>query len=251
MEITINQMQEKFKSLPEETRWAIMAANVDDKIIDIGQKNNLTVKQMSQLALETQAVMLGFLPPEEFESSIKISLGLSPELNKMVVESVNKDILSEIRHKLMGVYKDDKNGITHEEDVILRDAGLQIENEKAPTVLPKQNEDISIKAGTEVLEKSDIKIENEQKIEERDVVSESESEMQRDISDVSLIKKIPTIANIKNAQPMQNIIEQKMKGDFKIPSTTTSYNIDSKDKKSVVPEVIVKVKDPYRMSPDE
>ena len=79
MEITLEEIQKKFESLPEDLKWAIMAANVDDNIIEISQTNGLNVEQMGQLSLETHMVMFGFTPLDKFEESIRNSLKLGDE----------------------------------------------------------------------------------------------------------------------------------------------------------------------------
>lgn len=104
MEITLEEIQKKFESLPEDLKWAIMAANVDDNIIDIGQAQNLNVEQMGQLSLETHMVMFGFTHPDKFEESVKNSMKLGDEKTRAVVNAVNEKILKEIRTKMLANY---------------------------------------------------------------------------------------------------------------------------------------------------
>jgi hypothetical protein len=108
MEITLEEIQKKFESLPEDLKWAIMAANVDDNIIEIGQKEGLNVEQMGQLSLETHMVMFGFTHPDKFEESLKGSLKLSDEKTKVLANAVNEKILKEIREKFMSLYQTPK-----------------------------------------------------------------------------------------------------------------------------------------------
>ena len=95
MEITLEEIQKKFEGLPEDLKWAIIAANVDDKVIDIGQANGLNVEQMGQLSLETHMVMFGFTHPNKFAESVKASLGLPEEKIKVIVNAVNEKILKD------------------------------------------------------------------------------------------------------------------------------------------------------------
>ena len=130
MEITLEEIQKKFESLPEDLKWAIMGANVDDKIIEIGQANNLNVAQMGQLSLETHMVMFGFVHPDKFEDSVKISLGLPEDKIKIIVNQVNEKILKEIREQVLSMYKsgeekEDENK-HEEEDEIMKNAGIEI-----------------------------------------------------------------------------------------------------------------------------
>ena len=100
MEITIEELQKKFESLPENLKWAIMAANVDDNIIEIGKEQGLNVAQMGQLSLETHMVMFGYTHPDEFEKSVKASMGLPDDKTRAIVDAVNEKILKEIREKM-------------------------------------------------------------------------------------------------------------------------------------------------------
>lgn len=100
MEITIEEIQKKFEELPEDIKWAIVEADVENKILEIGKKEELNVSQMGQLALEVNTVILGFYPPEKFEESLKASLQLPADKTKMIVEDVNNIILKTIREKM-------------------------------------------------------------------------------------------------------------------------------------------------------
>ncbi|MFZ3011600.1 MAG: hypothetical protein WA060_01200 [Minisyncoccia bacterium] len=127
MEISLEEIQKKFESLPEDLKWSIMAANVDDNIIEIGQKENLNVEQMGQLSLETHMVMFGFTHPDKFEESVRNSLKLPEEKIHTIVNDVNEKILKEIREKLI-----DSSKIKEEENdtEILKSAGIEIVPEK-------------------------------------------------------------------------------------------------------------------------
>lgn len=142
MEITLEEIQKKFESLPEEVKWAIMAINVDDKIIEIGQTNNLNVEQMGQLSLETYMVMLGFVKPEKFEESLKNSLQLPDEKIRAVGNLVNEKILKGIRSKMMESSTEDsteKENITQEHE-IMKSAGIEILSEEKNMPVPEKLE---------------------------------------------------------------------------------------------------------------
>lgn len=99
-EISLEEIQKKFESLPEDLKWAIMGAKVDDNIIDISNAERLNVEQMGQLSLETYMVMFGFTPLDKFEESVKKSLGLPDEKTRAIVDAVNEKILKEIRKSM-------------------------------------------------------------------------------------------------------------------------------------------------------
>ena len=109
MEITTEEIQNRFESLPEDLKWAIVAANVDEKITDIGKTHGLNIEQMGQLSLQTHMVMLGYIHPDKFEESLKNSIKLPDEKNREVVDDINNKILKEIREKLMSLHVNTKS----------------------------------------------------------------------------------------------------------------------------------------------
>lgn len=132
MEITLEEIQKKFENLPEDLKWAIMAANVDDNIISIGQSQGLNVEQMGQLSLETHMVMFGFTHPDKFEQSIKASMKLSDEKTRALANAVNEKILKEIKENMKEAFENasKKPGapvLEEESDAqILSSAGIEI-----------------------------------------------------------------------------------------------------------------------------
>lgn len=151
MEITLEEIQKKFESLPEDLKWAVMAANVDENIIDIGQAQGLNVEQMGQLSLETHMVMFGFTHPDKFEESVKNRLNLPDEKIRAIVNVVNEKILKEIRAKAMGspnkeTIKPEIPPTSSDNDAqILDSAGIQIVNEPARGALPNNASEEKLK----------------------------------------------------------------------------------------------------------
>ena len=200
-EVTLEEIQKKFEGLPEDLRWAIMAANVDEKITQIGKDNNLTVEQMGQLSLETHMVMFGFVHPDQFEASVKGSLQLPDEKNKKIVNEINEKILKDIRENLLSLYK--KEG-EKKEDEILNNAGIEINKE--PVNIP---DGLATGKG---------------KADDRDKM-------------ISEVENPETIAKeIQNKKIMESITTQKLSGSFQIPNTKTEYSLNNMSKTSKTPE---------------
>jgi hypothetical protein len=214
MEITIEEIQKKFETLPEDLKWAIMAAKVDEKIIEIGRFHNLNVEQMGQLSLETHMVMLGYVHQDKFGESVQASLRLAPEKTKTIVDAINEQILKDLREKIMALHNT-KNKESKEleqiegEEKMLKETGIEISKEvnKTEPILKKM---------------------------------ESPEEMLRDVENPKLIKI------------QSPILAQKLTGAFKMPSASTDHSVPKTPEKiepvgkSPLPKI-----DPYRMSPDE
>lgn len=93
MELSIEDIKNKFEKLPEDLKWAIIGAKIDEKLMQIGSAQGLNIRQIGQLSLETHAVMMGFVHPDQFASSIKASLGLDEERVRLITASVNERII--------------------------------------------------------------------------------------------------------------------------------------------------------------
>ena len=213
MEITLEEMQKKFDELPEDLRWAIMGAQVDDKIIDIGHEQGLNVAQTGQLSLETNMVMFGFTHPDKFEESIKASLGLPSEKIKTIIDLVNEKILKNIREQLMTLQGTEKTTEENKDTDILKSAQIEITDGKPIT----QNENI-----TASREEMLSRVEN------------------------------PDLINLKaDTKKIESIAAQKLAGSFQIPSVKTDHSLPSLSKDIATPMPSSKLKaDPYREIPE-
>lgn len=217
MEITIEEIQKKFESLPEDLRWAIMGADVDNKIIEIGKENNLKVEEMGQLSLEVHAVMLGFIHPNQFEASVQESLKFDPNKTRTLVNAVNEKILKNIREQIMLLYKnrDHENTAIKEEEIKKEDKNEIFKN-----------------AGIEIVEN------NNQFEKKEEVAPKDMSNMSKGTLDIPF--------DTQNTQKTTSISEQKLAGVFQIPKTTTEYTTNPASA-SVNNPVAKPPTDPYRM----
>ena len=235
-EVTIEEMQKKFEELPEDLKLAIMSADIDDNIIQIGKDQGLNVDQTGQLSLETHAVMFGYTHPDKFQESVKASLGLPDEKIKTVVDSVNEKILKNIREKLMELHNpvSDETKETAKETEILKSANIEITPEK-PRI--------------------EIKLDAANEIENNNNNTQSNiNDMISKIENPDLIKKE---APVVNTAPL--IASQKLSGSFKIPATKTAYTLPSIGKNNInpvantppinIPDQKPKI-DPYRELPE-
>ncbi len=101
MEITTQQIQEKFGTLPETLQLAIIDAKVDEHIMEIGAQNKITIEQMGELSLATHMVILGFVMPDKFESLVQELLKLPKEKVQKLINEVNENIIKKIRGNMM------------------------------------------------------------------------------------------------------------------------------------------------------
>jgi len=101
MEISIQDIQDKFGTLSENLQLAIMTADIDGHVVEIGDINSLTVQQMGELSLDIHMVILGFIQTTEFEELVKNSLKIDAEKASKIVNEVTDKILRKIRENMM------------------------------------------------------------------------------------------------------------------------------------------------------
>ncbi|MEK7572746.1 MAG: hypothetical protein AAB493_02750 [Patescibacteria group bacterium] len=227
MEITTEEIQKKFESLPEDLKWAIMAVNVDEKVTEIGKTYGLNIEQLGQLSLETHMVILDYTHPEKFEESLKASLNLPDEKNREIVMNINDKILREIKENLMS-----KSGKTDDK-----------KNEEIP-----QMEESKLKQKEKFLNKEE-KTEDE----EETIKNIQNKKIMDSVSSQKLFGSFQT-PTIKTEYSLNNISKNQEKTgtsanqNVKIPLEATIKPVSS-DTKSVSPSYSIK-EDPYRLKPE-
>jgi len=98
--ISSDKLMTAFQSLPEDIKQAILDADVDRKISDIGTRNKLHIDKMGALAVETNLVMFGLARAEGFAGRLEKSLSAAPELAKKIAGEVSAEIFQNIRETL-------------------------------------------------------------------------------------------------------------------------------------------------------
>ncbi len=111
----------QFAKLSPEIQNIINQSDYQTKIYSVGQKNNLTIAQISELEKIVTDTILGQIPGDKFEESVKISLGLETEKVTLITQELNEKVLREIRNNVLGL----DNKIENEG------------NEKLPPTLPE------------------------------------------------------------------------------------------------------------------
>jgi hypothetical protein len=199
MEITLEEIQKKFESLPENLKWAIMAANVDDNLIEIGREQNLNVEQLGQLSLETHMEMFGFTHPDKFEESIKNSLKLPDKKIWAIVEAINEKILKGIRAKL-GEKNDDEVEIP--KPPVKTDT---VDSVTSRQYITPQNT-VEEKKNTQILSAHGIEI-------------------------------IPEKLELNEKEKIHSILTQKLSSPVQIPSVKTEHSLENLTKVSSIPTI--------------
>ena len=105
MEYTTQQLEEKYRSLPEDLKKAMTEVNTAETIHNIGQKHHLHIDQIGDLADEIGLTMLGLTKPDEFVNNIKNRLQIDETTAEQIAREVNEQIFLPIRESLMKLHE--------------------------------------------------------------------------------------------------------------------------------------------------
>jgi hypothetical protein len=103
-------VDERFNVLPEEVQKAIMSADYQNTILEIGKKNSLNIEETGKLDMTTTKLMLGTIHPDEYNNALSEALGLPKEKSDAIAGEVNEKILKNIRVALIAHSENSKRG---------------------------------------------------------------------------------------------------------------------------------------------
>ncbi len=214
MEITVEAIQKRFGELPEDLQWAIMAAKIDEHIMEIGKRHALNVEQMGELSLETHMVALGETHPDKFEDSVQKSMQMPEGKTRSVVEEVNNLIFKTFRKELMAYHARKTPEQEHEAGhKIMKSVGINLNPEPLNPIELPRTETLKMETAKMELPKPSDRAEMLKHIENPSTISNS-------ISGFSIPK-----------DSINPLAEQKFSGAFQIPRQETTYQ----EKKPLTP----------------
>ncbi len=97
-----------FANLPKEVQAAIRESNYRTKLYQIAVGKDMSIEQMQGLEEVTNKVLLNVIHPDKYEEELKAKLNMSSEVIREVVDSVNEDILKNIREILRNHWEENK-----------------------------------------------------------------------------------------------------------------------------------------------
>lgn len=105
MKYTVEDIQEKYKTLPDDIKSAITSTHVENRLHEIAKKHNLHIDQEGELMDETGLVMLGLTPPQNFVKNIMSRLHINYAKSGEIVGDINEQIFIEVRESLKRVHR--------------------------------------------------------------------------------------------------------------------------------------------------
>ncbi len=120
MNITRDQMMQRYKSLPTDLQDAIFSMENAQTLQNIGQIHKLRVDQIGVLADETGLVMLGFTKPNEFIPHLAERLKIDKELVRTIAHEVNDRIFIKVRDALRKIHGVKDNEIEEKAEINIK-----------------------------------------------------------------------------------------------------------------------------------
>lgn len=104
MQLTPEQLKEKYQKLPDDVREALYSESVANSILTIGESNNIDQYKITELADEVGLVMYGITNPKNFISNLSSRLGTDITIARKIAEEVNSQIFSKVRESLKKIH---------------------------------------------------------------------------------------------------------------------------------------------------
>ncbi|MEX0931499.1 MAG: hypothetical protein WDZ88_01990 [Candidatus Paceibacterota bacterium] len=93
-------LRDKYNSLPEDLRNAVIEVPANDLLYDIAERHDLDEEQIKRLADETGYVILGLTPAREFFTHLRNGLKLDSDTLREIAQEINDQIFSALREKM-------------------------------------------------------------------------------------------------------------------------------------------------------
>jgi hypothetical protein len=104
-EYTTEELWRIFEKLPDELKEAIFSEKTAEDIFNICTRNGIEDEKLSKVAKYVGRVLMGLLPPNEFEEILEKEVGIEKEVAKGIRREVEMLIFYPVRNRLEEIYK--------------------------------------------------------------------------------------------------------------------------------------------------
>ncbi|MFH1894443.1 MAG: hypothetical protein ABH813_00865 [Patescibacteria group bacterium] len=101
---TPDQFWKLYENLKPELREAIFSEDSAINILEICLKNGVAEDKISEVARYTGRVLLGVLPPIDFQKTLEQELGIGQETAKKIAQEINRMIFYPVKPALEELY---------------------------------------------------------------------------------------------------------------------------------------------------
>lgn len=233
MEYTQQQLKEKFDSLPNDIRQALLSEDPGLIIQLIGQDAGITPEQALDIEDEVTAVLMGTSHPKDFIANIQSKIDVDQEKARAIAEKVNEEIFQPVKESLNVVHN-----ITGEASPASLASGASTDLGSIPTPPVPPRPTANGFPQMIVPPKMDVEI-----------ISPPPTPQGASLASLASEASIASMQKaLETPKPPQNIFEQKLQGVFKMPKEETLVPPKSSPPQPPQPPRPGGV-DPYRESP--
>ncbi|MDI6591505.1 MAG: hypothetical protein QME61_00985 [Patescibacteria group bacterium] len=100
---TREQFWKLYEKLPPELKEAVFSEEIAENIWNICERNE--VDEISEVARYVGRVLMGILPPDEFQTTLEKEIKLKKEKAKKITQEINRFIFYPLRPYLEKIYK--------------------------------------------------------------------------------------------------------------------------------------------------
>jgi len=100
---TKEQFWELYKKLPQELKNALFAEEAGNNIYDVCKRYEIQ-KNLDQIVEFVGQVLVGILPPDEFQETIERELELKKDVAKKVAQEINRFVFYPVKRSLEELY---------------------------------------------------------------------------------------------------------------------------------------------------
>jgi len=101
---TQEQFWKLYEKLPQELKDAVFAEETENNISEICKKNEIE-DNLGDVADYVGQVLVGVLPPEEFQEVLEKELGFKKEVAKKITQEINRFIFYPVKPAMEQLYK--------------------------------------------------------------------------------------------------------------------------------------------------
>jgi len=94
-----------YEKIPQELKETIFSEETAVSIAEICGRNEIEDERISEIARYTGRVLLGILPPDEFQATLEKEVALKKEVAKTVAQEINRFVFYPVRGALEQLYK--------------------------------------------------------------------------------------------------------------------------------------------------
>lgn len=105
---TTEQILSLYKKLSPELKDALGADETANAIEDVFKKFKLSEEQLSKLVETVRNVLMGLLPPEEFQEILETELELESEIAKKISFQIDRYVFRPVKEGLKLLYEEEK-----------------------------------------------------------------------------------------------------------------------------------------------